>query len=285
MLLKVNDRYGADVLSSDPHRRAATSVPTLEAEAGLVVECADSGFCGSIVRTEKSIEGRTVELEDRRGQARVFVMREASFLIDGKPVTLVASQGCLASPTRTASGSVAAAAGPARVARASRILVEGTHDAELVEKIWGDDLREEAIVVEPLNGADNLIDWLHDFAPTRHRRVGVLLDHLVPGSKEQRIADRVIRQLGTNVLVVGHPYVDVWQAIRPEVLGLDSWPAVPRGQPWKAGVLRAIGWDRDERLAWRRIINSVSTYTDIEPSMLGRVEELIDFVTVDPTLR
>ncbi len=32
-----------------------------------------------------------------------------------------------------------------------------------------------------------------------------------------------------NVLIVGHPYVDVWQAIRPKVLGIEAWPAVPRG--------------------------------------------------------
>lgn len=283
MLLTVNDRYGSDVLASDPHRRTTPPLPKVEAEAGLVVECADSGFCGSVVRIEKAIEGRTVELEDRHGRTRVFVMREASFLIDGRPVTLVAPKTVRVQPGRTASGSVAAAARPARVARASRILVEGTHDAELVEKIWGDDLRGEAIVVEPLHGADNLVDRLREFAPSQDRRVGVLLDHLVPGSKEQRIADEVTRQLCGNVLVVGHPYVDVWQAVRPGVLGLDAWPTVPRGEPWKAGVLKAIGWDDDERLAWRRILNSVSTYTDLEPSMLGRVEALIDFVSAHPS--
>ncbi|MBP7972163.1 MAG: DUF3097 family protein [Candidatus Nanopelagicales bacterium] len=281
----MSDRYGADVLSSDPHRRPGPALPVVEASVGLVVECAESGFCGSVVRTEKSIEGRTVELEDHDGKTRVFVMREGSFLIDGKPVTLAAPRVGQARPTRTLSGSAAAAAGPAKVARGSRILVEGIHDGELVEKIWGGDLREEAIVVEPLHGADNLMEWLLEFGPTRHRRVGVLLDHMVPGSREQRIADQVSGQLGANVLIVGHPYVDVWQAVRPAVLGLDSWPTVPRGESWKAGVLRAIGWDPDERLAWRRIINSVSSYTDLEPSMLGRVEELIDFVTVDPSLR
>ena len=31
--------------------------------------------------------------------------------------------------------------------------------------------------------------------------------------------------------------------------------------------------------AWQRILRSVSTYTDLEPDLLGRVEELIDFVT------
>jgi hypothetical protein len=68
------------------------------------------------------------------------------------------------------------------VARASRIYVEGKHDAELVEKIWGDDLR-------------------------------------------------------------------------------------------------AIGWPPEVPAAWQRILCSVSSYADLEPELLGRVEELIDFVT------
>ena len=38
----------------------------------------------------------------------------------------------------------------ARVARQSRIYVEGRHDAELVERIWGDDLRHVGVVVEHL---------------------------------------------------------------------------------------------------------------------------------------
>ena len=42
------------------------------------------------------------------------------------------------------------------MARASRILVEGVHDAELVEKVWGDDLRVEGVVVERLDGMDHL---------------------------------------------------------------------------------------------------------------------------------
>ena len=39
----------------------------------------------------------------------------------------------------------------------------------------------------------------------------MLVDHLVAGSKESRIADEVRRSpVGQHVLVVGHPYVDVW---------------------------------------------------------------------------
>ena len=58
----------------------------------------------------------------------------------------------------------------------------------------------------------------------------MLVDHLVPDSKESRIADAVMASPGAagNVLIVGHPYVDVWQAIRPAVLGID---AVAGGSP------------------------------------------------------
>ena len=92
--------------------------------------------------------------------------------------------GC--QPTRTASGSVAVHGAGPRVARASRIYVEGRHDAELVERVWGDDLRIEGVVVEYLEGIDDLADHVRDFGPGPERRVGVLVDHLVPGSKEAR---------------------------------------------------------------------------------------------------
>lgn len=146
--------------------------------------------------------------------------------------------------------------------------------------MWGDDLRVEGVVVEGLGGADDLVAIVEEFGPEPGRRLGVLLDHLVAGSKETRIAEAVRRLPGAeHALVLGHPYVDVWQAVRPEVLGLPSWPAVPRHVPWKEGVLDAIGWDEEPPAAWRRILAGVRSYADLEPAFLGRVEELIDFVT------
>ena len=184
----------------------------------------------------------------------------------------------------TASGSYAVAGERARVARASRIWVEGRHDAELVEKVWGDDLRHEGVVVLMLDGVDNLERVISDFGPGPARRAGVLVDHLVAGSKESRIAQRV-RSLpgGDDVLVLGHPYVDVWQAVRPERVGLRRWPEVPRGTDVKHGTLQALGWPHatqaDVARGWQRILGSVRGYKDLEPALLGRVEELIDFVT------
>jgi hypothetical protein len=259
-------------------------VAEVVAETGLVVECADTGWCGAVVGAEKGTDGWAVLLEDRHGVRRPFLLRPAAFLLDGAPVTLVRPTAPVpGGPARTASGSLAVAGQRARVARGSRIWVEGRHDAELVEKVWGDDLRVEGVVVEPLHGADDLVERVADFAPGPGRRLGILLDHLVPGSKETRLADEVRRRHGEHVVVLGHPYVDVWQAIRPQVLGIDAWPVVPPGRPWKPGVLEGLGrphaTEADIAAGWRWLLGHVRTYADLEPALLGRVEELIDVVT------
>ncbi len=280
-----NDRYGPDVLTgpSDHHRHRPQSRPRA-AEKGLVVEDVTSGFVGAVVHVEKSGGQHVVVLEDRHGRTRTFALGPG-FWVDGEPVILTAPVRATASaPRRTASGSRAVAGARARVARGSRIWVEGKHDAELVEKVWGDDLRIEGVVVEPLDGADHLVDAVREFAPTPDRRLGVLVDHLVPGSKETRIAAEAVRAAPAGtVLVLGHPYVDVWQAVRPERLGLTTWPVVERGVEWKFGVLRALGWDVSDQhataRAWARILGTVRSYADLDPALLGRVEELIDFVT------
>jgi hypothetical protein len=238
------------------------------------VEDSEGRFCGAVVAYEKG----AVTLEDRHGKRRVFPLTPAAFLLEGQPVTLVLPRPSgPAAPARTASGSVAAPVTRAKVARASRIYVEGKHDAELVEKIWGDDLRDVGVVVEFLEGIDDLPAIVADFSPAPGRRLGVLVDHLVHGSKETRIAAGV---RSPDVLIVGHPYIDVWAAVRPAAVGIAAWPRIPPGQPWKEGVLRALGWPPDVPAAWQRILRSVSSYTDLEPELLGRVEELIDFVTM-----
>ena len=277
------DRYGSDVLNTDwraPKRGRAVEI---SADKGLVVEEVTTDWCGEIVRVERDLA--TVTLEDRRGTRRTFPLGPG-FLLEGVPVILRAPDRARpAQPTRTASGSVAVPGTRARVARASRIFVEGRHDAELVERVWGDDLRVEGVVVEYLEGIDDLSAQLRDFRPGPERRAGVLVDHLVPGSKESRIAAQVARSpLGQHVLVVGHPFVDVWQAVKPERLGLRAWPQVPRSVEWKHGVCQSLGWPHrdqtDVARAWKRILGTVRSYADLEPAFLGRVEELIDFVTV-----
>jgi hypothetical protein len=114
----------------------------------------------------------------------------------------------------------------------------------------------------------------------------VLVDHLVGGSKESKLAAAT---RSPHVLVVGHPFIDIWAAVKPAAVGIERWPDVPRGEQWKEGVLRRIGWpartQADVANAWRRILRSVTSYADLEPELLGRVEELIDFVTAPGGLR
>jgi hypothetical protein len=279
------DRYGNDILQTDWRAPARGRAVEVAADKGLVVEEVTTDWCGEIVAVERDLD--TVTLEDRRGRRRTFPLGPG-FLLEGRPVILrPPSRQGPAQPTRTASGSVAVQGAKARVARASRIFVEGRHDAELVEKVWGDDLRIEGVVVEYLAGVDDLPAHLADFGPGPSRRVGVLVDHLVRGSKESRIADAVVRgPHGKHVLVVGHPYVDVWQAVKPARLGLKAWPTVPRSMEWKHGICQHLGWPHRDQAdiarAWKRILGSVRSFQDLEPAFLGRVEELIDFVTTGP---
>lgn len=242
------------------------------AEPGLVVEDPVSGFCGAVVWYEHG----GVVLEDRHGRHRVFPLDPAAFLLDGAPVTLVPPRRDTA-PTRSrsASGSVRVDGLRARTARASRIWVEGIQDAELVERVWGHDLRVEGVVVEPIDGVDALADRIAAFEPGPGRRLGVLVDHLVVGSKESRLVDSLHHE---HVLVTGHPYVDIWEAVKPTSVGIDAWPHVPRGVDWKQGVCAELGWQGPED-GWRRVLSAVNSFRDLETPLLGAVEQLIDFVT------
>jgi hypothetical protein len=290
-LPRVTDRYGTDVLAGDWRAPKGGRSTEVQAETGLVVEDVETGWCGAVVRVEKAGGMQVVHLEDRRGRSKGFPLGPG-FLLDGRPVILTPPKGearaRLAAArqvaSRTASGSRAVTGQRARVASGSRIFVEGRHDAELVEKVWGDDLRVEGVVVEMLDGVDDLSAAIADFKPGPGRRMGVLVDHLVPGTKEHRIVEaaRSKGPYAAHVKILGHPYVDVWQSVRPERLGLSAWPVIPRGQPWKDGICAHLGWSHrsqaDIAQAWKRILGTVRTYADLEPTLLASVEELIDFV-------
>ncbi len=274
-----DDRYGSDVLAAFRQQRGPAPVPALELEKGLVLEETGTGFVGAIIAYANGL----IELEDRKGAVRTFSLG-AGFLVDGKAVKLVKPTPGAAPALRSASGSVAVTDHTARVALPSRIFVEGRHDAELVEKVWGHDLRVEGVVVEYLGGVDDLEALLKEFGPSPEKKVGVLVDHLVTGSKESRIAEAVGRgPYRDDVLVVGHPFIDVWQAVKPQRLGLAAWPVIPRGTEWKHGICAALGWPHEDQAdiarAWQHILGRVDSYADLEPELLGRVEQLIDFVT------
>jgi len=270
----------------EPERLAA-SFPPVEAIPGLRVLHRASGFAGTLV----ALDGKDVVVRGQTGLERRFPNQPGGFAVDGASVRIVPAtapdgpappahlaRARVSTIERTASGSRAIVGAQARVARAARILVEGVHDAELVERVWGDDLRIEGVVVERLDGADHLVAVLAELRPGPRRRVGVLLDHLVTGSKEARLAYDVA---GTDVMVTGTPYVDVWQAVRPAAVGIGAWPVIPKGTDWKTGVCAALEVD-DPRAFWRRILASVSSWKDLEQPLVGAVEQLIDFVTAEP---
>ena len=275
------ERYESDVLKpgwQKAHLKQTRDVPV---EMDAVVEFDD--FCGAVVGWENGL----VVLEDRRGKRRSFPFG-AGFLLEGQPVALRAP---LRNPPRkpkyTASGSRAdAAPAKARVALPSRIYVEGRHDAELIEKVWGEDLRHVGVVVEFLGGIDDLPAIVAKFAPEPGRRLGVLVDHLVPGSKESRIVKEVntagYREV---VLVEGHEYIDIWQAVKPALVGRKAWPNVPRDVDFKKGTLKALGVPYEDQAdiasGWQAILARVESWRDLESQLNTKVERLIDFVTQD----
>ena len=254
----------------------------------MVLEDATTGWVGEVIRTEKAGGMRVIVLEDRHGKTRSF-QAGFGFFLEGEAVEIVEPVAKADMPKKlvSASGSRAVSGLKAREARASRIWVEGKHDAELVEKVWGHDLRVEGIVVEPLHGVDDLAGAIRDFAPSGQRRLGILVDHLVEGTKEWHIVAEAMKVRGAaqNVLILGHPYIDVWQAIKPSTLGIKAWPVIPKGADWKTGVLKAFGWPHataeDIGIGWQRLLSTVQHYGQLEPQLLGRIEELIDFLTTE----
>ena len=245
-----------DILEEFEQQRGKPTYPTVVARVGELVEDRASCFCGDIV----AITAEALTLRDRRGRERQFRYKPGGFLLDGKPVTIAREPSRTPQRRVTNSGALAGPAQRAQVAKASRIWVEGRHDAELVQHVWGDELAELAIVVEPMHGIDELVAMVDDFQPSADRRLGILVDHLVDGSKEDRITRQVA---GPNVLVTGHPFVDVWAGIRPEV-------------EWKQGMCAALGVSLKE--FWPRLRNQVRTFADLRPELVGAVERLIDFV-------
>ncbi len=253
---------------------AQAAHPKLTVTPGLELTHRPSRVTGAVTAFTA---GQRVVLCDQDGNVHEFKPHPGVMLHMGKPVELIAGEWKSDADLRfTASGSIDAGPVRAQTAKASRIWVEGIHDAELIEKIWGDDLRIEAIVVEPLHGADDLVARVDEFHPGSNRKLGILLDHLVPGSKESRIAAGINHP---SVLISGHPYVDIWQAIKPESLGIKAWPEVPLGQPWKEGVIAALGQQEAPGRFWQAVLSQVSSYKDVETPLMNSVEQLIDFVT------
>lgn len=270
--MSFSDPYAGNIFGGHS-RNKQPEYPDVPAKPGLVVEVRGDGFVGAVTGFERTYDGDFVRLEDRRGRDALYKLRKGAFMIDGQIVNLTRFVEKQA-PRKSNSGSRRVENAQAKVAAPSRIWVEGIHDAAIVEKVWGHDLRVEGVVVEYLEGLDNLEERLAEFQPGPGRRIGVLADHLVEGSKETRMT----KSLPADVAVTGHPYIDIWAAVKPERLGLKAWPEVPYGEDWKTGICKRVGWS-DPKEGWHRVYNAVSSFRDLDYTLIGAVERLVDFVT------
>ena len=244
----------------------------LEVRVGMTLTHTGSRFTGTVA---EFTQGGDIVLTDKWGEEQTFPAHDGAFMHNGSRVSMRdPAASPRAEPRFTASGSIDAGESRARIARASRIWVEGIHDAELIEKIWGDDLRDAAVVVEPLHGADDLERAVAGFAPSSTRRLGVLLDHLVDGSKESRIARRcpdvshlrppVRRHLGSH---------QTRDDRHRRVAGCSSRRSVEGGRS------ESLGLDMASGSFWAEVLDAVSSYRDVETPLVNAVEQLIDFVT------
>ncbi len=185
-------------------------------------------------------------LEDRFGKQRVFPLERA-----GSCSRASRSRWCARRrparprrPARTASGSVAPPRAPGPGGAGQPDLRRGQARRRAGREDLGRRPARRRRGGRVPGGDRPPAGIVAEFAPGPGRRLGVLVDHLVTGSKESRIAAGVS---SPHVLITGHPFVDIWQAVKPAAVGIAAWPQVPRGVPWKEGVLRALGWPRGHR--------------------------------------
>ena len=216
-----------------PRRRGA-------AELGAVVEEVTTDWCGEIVAVDRDLH--TLTLEDRRGKRRTFPLGPG-FLLEGRPVILAA-------PVRGGGPGEADAYG-VRLGRRPRRQGPGRPGQP--------DLRRGP--ARRRAGREGLGRRPADRGrgrgvPRRRRRprpttcatsgpapsAGSACSSTTwcAGSKESRIAQRIAKSpVGKHVLIVGHPFIDIWAAVKPERLGLQRWPDVPAQHRVEEGRLPA----------------------------------------------
>ncbi len=208
------------------------TVPEVPAEPGLVVEDPASGFCGAVV----AADAREVTLEDRHGRRRVFPLLPAGVPGRGRRGHAGAARAARpAAPARSASGSVAGGR------------AHGAHRAGGAD-LGGGPARRRAggagVGPRPAGrGRRRGADARHGRPGRRGRGVrarargggsGCWSTTSWPGRRSPAAA---AASPGPHVLVTGHPYVDVWQAVKPSVVGIRAGRgcrAAPTGRPGSA---------------------------------------------------
>jgi hypothetical protein len=235
----------------------------VEAAPGLMIEEAGTGFRGAV----QGVQGRLMRVEEFGGAERLFPLGPG-FLLEGQPIVMVAPSGDGVTSIER---------------RADRFFVDGPEIGGLVEKLWGANLRLRGIHIEILESLASFDLVVKRLRPGPELRVAVLIDRHPVRSREAEIAEWLA--LGPDhehIALAAVPFWDIWESVSPRRLGLLSWPSVAHGPDWRRDVLAAVGWPNspaDVAAAWERILDSVHTVADLEPRLLDRVEQLIDFVT------
>jgi dihydrofolate reductase len=109
------------------------------------------------------------------------------------------------------------------------------------------------------------------------------------GARSRVSRDRVRSGAGRgHVLVLGHPYVDIWEAVKPAMLGLASWPEVPITVEWKHGICAALGLPHrdqaDLAAAWRMILDKVRSWDDLRVTRMRSLPATVVSTTLDAPL-
>ena len=221
----------------------------------------------------------TVTLEDRHGRHRVFPLGPG-FLVDGRPVALVraapAARGGAAPAYGLGLGRRARRAGPGRPRRPDLRRGPARRRAG-----------REGVGRRPARRGRRRR------APRRHRRPAGRRARLraragpparrarrPPGARQQGVPAGRAGRCSPHVRVVGHPYVDVWQAVRPAAPRHRGLAGGPARHAVEGGRLRRRSAGRSTRPPPGAASSARSRRTPTwSPSLLGRVEELIDFVT------
>ena len=261
--------------------RPSQSYPGVEARLELAVLHRPTGVRGRITR----FTGEAVEVRDTSGAKHMLRNRPGAFAVNGETVALVR-------PVQQTGGDlgVTPRAWPRNAAHRVRSWSPTSVRGWPVRRVsgWRVTTMHASWSGSGATSCARWPWWSNRWAvwttylprsvasrPGPGRSLVVLADHLVPGSKERRIADGVD---SPHVLVVGHPYVDIWQCVRARSLGIDGWPEVPMGEDWKTGVCARLGWGTP-REGWRRVLAAADDLSDLDPVLVNALERALDHFT------
>ena len=248
----------------------------------MVVEDAQTGYVGAVVR----IEYGRMELEDRRGRRKPFPIGPG-YLIDGKPVILTAPRRAAPAAPKPAPRRVRSRCRARR--RRSRWPAGSTSRADTTpnsssrcgaticaSRVWSSNTSAASTISPPSSRSSSpgravgWACWSTIWSPVPRR----------PASPTA-VRRGARRRAHTGRRPSVHRHLAGGQARAARHLGVAGRArAASTGST--ACAKRWAGRTREQAdiaRAWQRIRGRVRDWNDLEPALIGRVEELIDFVT------